>query len=233
MVRHLAFLTAVLALSRTAPAHGQITFDGCINAGGVAVASIRLDTLPDVAMATADQLGRPLIYYNPHVLAQLHSATRLFFYAHECGHHRLAHTFAGSHPLTREQAADCWGIRELVSRNLLTERDIDAVQSDLSRSPGDWTHLPGPYRAINLRACLGTPGSSRVPCAHPAHPMGDQATCSHPLHPAGDIFRCSHPCAGPYGWVPCHPAGDIAQCTHPAHAADVVPCRHVAHPSGP
>lgn len=135
-------------------AFGQITYDGCVDYRGVPVASIVNNGLPDVAMATYAQNGAPVILYNPSALAWLSHPTRLFFYAHECAHHVLAHGVRG-HPLAREQEADCWGIRQLVSMGMLDNQGVFAVQNDMARvGRGDWTHLPGVPRAINLAACL-------------------------------------------------------------------------------
>jgi hypothetical protein len=228
-----------------AAADAQITYDGCRDASGRSVRSQLTPHLPDVAAAAVDQ-GGPVIYYNPQVLATLASQTRLFFYGHECGHHNLMHTFEGSHPLSREQAADCWAIVELWRARLLGHADLSVIQADVARSPGDWTHLPGPHRAINLASCLRRAGidpnverqaPSPVPrprqrCNHPLHFGGDAIACQHPAHAMGDLYPCQHPCPTPYGYMPCHANGDVYPCTHPAHAADSVPCQHPAHPEG-
>jgi len=133
----------------------QVTLDGCVDFRGQPVASVMNPSVQDVAMATIAPNGAPVIIYNPSILSWVSPPTRLFFYAHECAHHVLGHGVRG-HPLTREQEADCWGIRELVSQGLLSDHDVSMVQQDIARfRQGDWTHLPGPTRAINLRACLG------------------------------------------------------------------------------
>ena len=136
-------------------AGAQVTFDGCVDFRGVPVASLLNGGLNDVAMATWAPNGGPVIQYNPNVLIRLSPQTRMFFYAHECAHHALAHGIRNI-PFSQEPEADCWAIRNLVGRGALNVvRDVAAVQGDLSFSPGDWTHVPGPRRAINLRACLG------------------------------------------------------------------------------
>ncbi len=145
--------TLLLLLANSSIA--QVTFDGCVDFRGVPVASIMNDSVQDVAMATYAPNGVPIVVYNPYIVNWLSPPTRLFFYAHECAHHVLAHGVRG-HPLTREQEADCWGIQQLVSRGLLNDSDISAIQHDIARfGRGDWSHLPGPVRAINLRICLG------------------------------------------------------------------------------
>jgi len=138
-----------------------VTFEGCFvqtHDGPVPVASVRNDNLQDVAQATYQQLPNrtviPIIVYNPRVLQWLQPATRIFFYAHECAHHVLNHMGRGF-PLGHEQEADCWSIVALVSNGILGDDDITAVQRDLAKAgKGDWTHLPGPQRAINLRRCF-------------------------------------------------------------------------------
>ena len=161
---------AVIGIFAAARAVGvQVTFDGCVDYRGIAVASVRNDGINDVAIARSAPNGAPIIEYNVQVLAKLQPQTRLFFYAHECAHHALAHGVRG-HPLTREQEADCWAVRTLTERGDLDDDDMDIVQSDITQAgPGDWTHLPGPQRAINLRRCLGQGG--------PTPPSGD--TCQY------------------------------------------------------
>jgi hypothetical protein len=148
------WLVLVLLLTASKVTLAQITFDGCKDFRGIPVASVSDANVPDVAMATYAYTGEPIIIYNPNVLVSLSPPTRLFFYAHECAHHALGHGVQG-HPLTREQEADCWGIRLLVGKSLLSDLDVTAIQLDIANlGRGDWTHLPGPYRAINIRACL-------------------------------------------------------------------------------
>lgn len=109
-------------------------------------------------MATYAPNGAPVIIYNPNVLTWVTPATRVFFYAHECAHHVLGHGVRG-HPLLREQEADCWAVQQLTGRGIFGDQEINAVQWDLSRfARGDWSHLPGPIRAINLRACIANGG---------------------------------------------------------------------------
>jgi hypothetical protein len=136
-------------------ASAQVTFDGCVDFRGLPVASVMNGLVQDVAMATYAQNGAPIIVYNPYVVSWMSPPTRLFFYAHECAHHVLAHGVRG-HPLTREQEADCWSIQQLVANSLLSDSDLTTIQQDIAQfGQGDWSHLPGPVRAINLRACLG------------------------------------------------------------------------------
>ena len=72
------------------PSSAQITYDGCVDFRRSAVASMANPGLPDVAMATYTPDGTAVIIYNPQVLAWMSSATRRFFYAHECAQRRTA-----------------------------------------------------------------------------------------------------------------------------------------------
>jgi len=134
-------------------ARAQINFEGCVDARGIPVASIPAPGLNDIAAAALDRFGRPVIYYNPGAF-QYGRLIRLFFYTHECGHHALGHTFV-SRPVTQEQEADCWAIRTLVQKGLVSDSEMIQIQMTIARfGRGDWTHVPGPQRAINLRHCL-------------------------------------------------------------------------------
>lgn len=153
MTRPTLFLLLLFAgvVSR---AEAQVSYDGCVDPFGVPVASINAPQLEDVAMANRDQLGRPIIWYNPSVLVWLQPVTRTFFYFHECAHHVLGHSIGAGHPLMNEQAADCWAIVQMVELGLLPQ-GVAVIQQDIARAGrGDWTHLPGPQRAINLQRCL-------------------------------------------------------------------------------
>lgn len=142
----------------------MITFDGCRDIRGVPVASVLDVTVQDVAVAGLALNGAPIIRYNPNVLSWFDPKTRLWWYGHECGHHALGHNFGTTHPLRVEQDADCFGIRSLVDAGLADNDDIAVIQQDLSRlGSGDWTHLPGPVRAVNLRRCLQGAGSGPTP----------------------------------------------------------------------
>ena len=154
MPRHLRQLLPVLLMAAIKATSAQVTFDGCVDYRGLPVASIMNASVQDVAIASYAPDGAPVIIYNPYVLSWLTPPTRLFFYAHECAHHVLAHGVNG-HPLTREQEADCWAIQQLAGIGTLNQRDMTFIQEDIARfGRGDWSHLPGVTRAINLHACL-------------------------------------------------------------------------------
>jgi hypothetical protein len=154
MTRGLALLYLVSLLVSVQSVSAQITYDGCRDFRGISVASVVNQSISDVATAQYAYNGAPIIIYNPVVLSWLQPQTRVFFYAHECAHHALAHL--ANRPPNMEQDADCWAVRTLVSNGIIGLNDVRIIQGDIARfGQGDWSHLPGPARAINLQACLG------------------------------------------------------------------------------
>jgi len=112
--------------------------------------------LNDIAIAKMEGWNS-VIYYNPTIVNSLHTKTRVFFFWHECAHHVLAHTLMNP-SIVLEQEADCWAIKHVVSKKLLSTNDVKIVQSQItSFGKHDWTHLPGDKRALNLAKCLKQP----------------------------------------------------------------------------
>jgi hypothetical protein len=142
------------------PLHAQaITYGGCVDDRGFAVASISDNSVQDIAVAMRAPNGAPIIRYNPQVVAWTKPQTRLFFYGHECAHHALGQV-TQMPSKANEQVADCWSARELTQRQLLSDADITVVQGDIkSLGKDDWSHISGPQRAINLRGCLPPPST--------------------------------------------------------------------------
>lgn len=131
----------------------QVTYEGCIDFRGMPVASVMDNSINDVAVAHISN-GQPLIRYSTQVLAMLSAPTRRFFYVHECAHHALAHT-AAAPSLQNERQADCWAARTMRSQLGFSNSDLQAVSADIARvGRADWTHLPGPYRVIDINACF-------------------------------------------------------------------------------
>lgn len=171
------FLILAFSLCASSAINGQVvTYEGCIDARGVPVASILDNSIGDIAIASLMPNGVPVIRYSQFRLNWLSPQTRLWAYGHECGHHALGHTIGTTHASQVEQAADCYGIRKLVGAGLLEDSDITAIQQDLARmGPGDSTHLSGRVRAVNLRLCLqgndsSTPSRSAPVCRTVAVP---------------------------------------------------------------
>lgn len=240
---------AMVVVAVSAPASAQVTWDGCVDALGRPVASVRDLSINDVAIASTTVRG-PIIRYNPMVLASISSTSRLFWYLHECAHHALGHTLSVQR-LGVEREADCWAARKLVELKGLTPERLRNLAREFAGNPGDWTHLPGPMRTLDVVNCARmasggensegdfapAPRRCRVqPCEHQAHFAGDHSPCDHQMHPAGDVVPCQHLCPNPYGPyappLPCHQA-DLVPCSHAAHPrGDLFPCVHPAHPAG-
>lgn len=169
------------------------------------------NSLGDIAMANITG-GRPVIWYNPRIVLSVSPSTRRFFYFHECGHHALGQIVSGRIiPYVSEQEADCWAARTLVASGTFSVEDLRAVQADVSRTPGDWTHLPGPRRALNLEACLqqggggggGRPGGRPRPqSCRVVTEWEDRVT--YETRYVQQPVPCSHTVCGYYGCGPAH-----------------------------
>lgn len=145
---------AGLVMYPFAPAAAAQFWGGCVDALGRPVPDYPNLMLNDIARAFLGPMGEPVIEYNPQVVVSVSPATRRFFYLHECGHHALGQIISGQNiPFASEQAADCWAAEVLYRQNA-SIADIRSIQRDIAQSSGDWTHLPGPQRAMNLVACV-------------------------------------------------------------------------------
>ena len=155
MKTRLICLSFLFATAYSLSAMAQITYDACTDLRGQPVSSIADPSLKEVANASLATNGAPLIRYNPNIVTWLSQKTRLFFHAHECGHHARGHNFDTVPSLAAEQDADCFAIQALVNGNLVNDNDVTIIQNDLNRANiADWSHLPGLQRTINLRRCL-------------------------------------------------------------------------------
>jgi hypothetical protein len=131
--------------------------------------------IPDIGQATI-YAGRPVILFNPLYARGLPTDVVTFFLYHECGHHALGHTLGAGFPLTNEQAADCWAARTLVGSGQFDEDDIRTVQAAIAQfGRADWTHLPGPMRAMNLPRCLASSQSREANASRDSTDDSDRA----------------------------------------------------------
>ena len=172
MKTRLICLSFLFATAYSLSAMAQITYDACTDLRGQPVSSIADPSLKEVANASLATNGAPLIRYNPNIVTWLSQKTRLFFHAHECGHHARGHNFDTVPSLAAEQDADCFAIQALVNGNLVNDNDVTIIQNDLNRANmADWSHLPGLQRTINLRRCLAivkNPPRSPLACCYTA-----------------------------------------------------------------
>lgn len=121
----------------------------CTSASGQPVATVVDPSLPDVGRAVPG--APPIIVLNPAVLSQLSPRMQLFWYAHECAHHRLG-------PANSEINADCWAIKLMRNQGLLRRQDLPELQAQIAGTPGSmWGHLPGPQRAQLFANCFAAP----------------------------------------------------------------------------
>ena len=149
----LAVLRIAIFAALTTPAFAQtIVYEGCRDINGVAAASVVKYDLQDVAAANVVQ-GRPVIFYNPRVLSWFAPQTRVFWYAHECGHLALGHNLKQTPPQAAEREADCWAGRHLVDEMGYGRAQFAIILADLAKLGGDWSHLPGTYRSIDISHC--------------------------------------------------------------------------------
>lgn len=128
----------------------------CVDTLGLKVQAGPNARLNNVAVAFRGKNGKPIIVYNPRVLARFQPVTRAFWFYHECAHHSLGHS-AGNRPLSRERDADCWAIRTMRNRGQLTMERLRIIQRDMQPLRGDGKlYLTGPARARHLEHCLRT-----------------------------------------------------------------------------
>lgn len=151
--RLLFTLCSLLFLVVPSKVMGQF-WGGCVDAAGRPVTDYPNYNINDIAVSGLAPNGASIIQYNPRVVVSVGPVTRRFFYLHECGHHALGQILTGNYiPFESEQAADCWAAREMLRTGYTTD-DLRQVQRDVSQSSGDWSHLPGPQRALNLLRCV-------------------------------------------------------------------------------
>lgn len=100
-----------------------------------------IQPIQDVAMA------RPgIIILSPGIFS-LPPVIQVFIYAHECGHHIVGNS---------ESDADCWAIQTGRNQGWFSADDFRWLILYFGRSPGDWTHAPGPQRLQYMEACYNT-----------------------------------------------------------------------------
>ncbi len=150
----LAAVAAALLFVQAAEAQTlrNARYTSCRDAAGTRVVAVNTTRLNNVGMAGRVN-GRPVILFNPNILRRFRPITRTFWFYHECAHHALGHSL-GHRPMSRERDADCWAVRQMRQRGLLTAAGLRTIQRDLYPLNGDGhLYLPGPQRAAYVRAC--------------------------------------------------------------------------------
>lgn len=152
--------------------HSEITLDGhplqCRDFRGRTVMNMRADQLGDVARAWV--INRmPVIALDVERMKTLPPKLQVFFFGHECAHHRLGHTYNAS--LDSENEADCWSIKTARKRGYFGRPDVEAFTPHFAKSRGSrFGHLPGPQRVARLLQCFDDPSEDLMPAQAAASP---------------------------------------------------------------
>ena len=118
---------------------------------------------PQGASAARDNFGNPVIFIDPSVMMNW-TASRVFFLAHECGHHSLGHSLPQGmwfrhtqYWATRRQEleADCWAARQLAQIGY--HDDVRRmIRQFVSMGPApQGTYPSGHDRARTVARCAG------------------------------------------------------------------------------
>ncbi len=95
----------------------------------------------------------PVIKLDPDVLRTLPGKMQVFFFLHECGHHKLGHLLSGSREA--EPEADCWAIKTGRDSGFYGRADVEAFRRFFAFSNGSRAgHLPGLERHAFLLNCF-------------------------------------------------------------------------------
>lgn len=95
----------------------------------------------------------PVIKLDPDVLRTLPGKMQVFFFLHECGHHKLGHLLSGTGD--PEPEADCWAVKTGRDSGFYRREDVVAFGRFFALSNGTRAgHLPGPKRHAFLLNCF-------------------------------------------------------------------------------
>ncbi len=139
----------------------------CYDPFGKEVPTISASFLNQAAMASKRPDGKVAIVINEDNLSSFIKPLQKVIIYHECGHIALGHLLKGKIGLEEEQDADCYGIRAALTLGEVTLSDLDKIQKGFEKlGPGDWQHLGGKQRAVNIKKCLvdGLTESKWVSC---------------------------------------------------------------------
>jgi hypothetical protein len=96
--------------------------------------------LPNLGLAAPG-----VVVLNPHLLNEQSDAVRLFVFHHECGHHHVG---------ASETGADCWAVKQGVSKGWLDHQAVDQVCRSFRNDRASATHPSGARRCASLRRCF-------------------------------------------------------------------------------
>jgi hypothetical protein len=133
----------------------------CMDSEGTPVEIIEDSGLEELGHASfrMDENYYPNIVFNPEAFSQMDIRIRMFWFAHECGHHSLGHVrqlaFNNITVSNLESDTDCKAVHILIEDYNFSIQDILHISSTLIYSSGLVRgHLPGPTRASLLLSCL-------------------------------------------------------------------------------
>lgn len=122
------------------------------------IPEIPVPTLPDVAIASFDPMGNPVIFFNPNITSRLDPMVLKFIRAHEYAHHKLGHAQRQMYARNPYELVQVSRQNEIDADHFATDywtrKDprvvgafIAAMRDPAKANMGDWTHLPSPERA--------------------------------------------------------------------------------------
>lgn len=125
----------------------------CTDFSGRTVQTYLVPGLGDAGFSEIYFRKVPVIKVDPDVMTSLPGKLQMFFFLHECGHHKLGHLVNSAE--TAEADADCWAIQAGRDAKLFSREDVAAFRPFIERSGASRAgHLPGPQRHALLMTCF-------------------------------------------------------------------------------
>ena len=117
----------------------------------------------DVAQASTDRQGRPVVAFNPAACARLGPEMCEFVRAHEYGHIAMGHLYDGTPDRQAEAEADCWAAKNA------SPAAVRAAANYFNKGYfGSSIHGSGPQRARRVAGCQSGANKVSVRRARPA-----------------------------------------------------------------
>jgi hypothetical protein len=140
---------AVFALASSLPpaAHAQVFLPGTFSIDGVPVMCGNVTFVLNPQLNDVGFAQPGVIHLNPDVLAPMSTSMKLFWAAHECGHHAVG---------LNEDAADCWAIRMGRDQGWFPSQAFQEMIYQFRNNPGDFSLAPGPVRLQQMLQCYSS-----------------------------------------------------------------------------
>lgn len=131
--------------------------NNCYDQKGQVVSVIYNYNSPNLAVALEKSDTASITVINPSLMKKFSPQTQTFIRWHECGHHMAGDLINNSSTtIPQEQIADCTGVRIALTLSQINHSDLEIIQREISNiGPGDWSHLSGQVRSMNISKCLG------------------------------------------------------------------------------